>query len=347
MAPRSSLRQKARPSRNASQNLKDTYAYDHDDIESVTTASLTDSLRGFNSDSDHDWRSPKPSPDSSPKTSLKSLQSKAKPFVPSEMPMLPPPPTCLPTPGKDCLAGAIQGTLGAELWHLNMMDCASYNGDWCTAVEITIPELSASMLHLIGSQDAEAIAVAQQANQAKVVQALTETLNSLKPNMVIQPADHRASLCVEYCAADRSMLCREFSHFCSCPRGGTCRWAHAMIETFMINFILAPLAQWVPVPEAMEPQMTKSKPTPSIRERCETERWQPSRPPLPPREEDLSDAAVEKPRTAHDDACSALCPRRVEDEIQPIRLAPDTRPKNPRLVSRRAWADIQEESDDE
>lgn len=88
--------------------------------------------------------------------------------------------------------GVIQSTLGTQVWDLNMMDFTSYEGQWCTAVEITIPEFSASNCHLVASQDVEAIAAAQNENKSQVKQSLTQALQGLKPNVVIDRADHRA-----------------------------------------------------------------------------------------------------------------------------------------------------------
>jgi hypothetical protein len=297
MTHRASHQHKTRFSYNASQNRSRKHVPNQDDLESRTTASPTHSFQGLSSDSEQDWRSKADSdkdwrccntavnrdqdmpPNSSTRTSLKSVQDKAKVFVPVDMPMMPP---CVPSPGKDCLAGVVHGALGAELWNLNMMDYISYNGDWCTAVEITIPELGASMCHLFGSQDVEAVNAARDAHQAQVLRSLTQSLKSLEPNMELQPPpDHSGALCVEYCAADRSKLCREFSRFGECPRGGTCRWAHAMVETFVIHFILAPLVgPWDPTMVTEDPKVVPGES--NLVTPVKTERWQPNRPPMLP-----------------------------------------------------------------
>jgi hypothetical protein len=231
----------------------------------------------------------------------------------TDLGMLPPP--CMPTPGKDCLAAAAHQALGTELWNLNMIDCTDYNGEWLTGVEIMIPALSASNCHLAESDDAEAIEAAQQENQAKAVKSLTKALKDLAPNMAVQQADRGAQLCVEFCAADRDKLCREFSHFCSCPRGDTCRWAHALIETFMINVVLAPLS-WGTEKEAETHPCT---------EEAKQARWQPQRPPMPPPEDTQMQKSVEPMKT----------------------LQPDHRPKNPKLVSKKKWSDMGEDSDED
>jgi len=204
--------------------------------------------------------------------------------------------------------------LGSELWNLGMMDCPSYNGEWYTAVEITIPTT------ICGSD--EAVKAAQKATQADVVQRLTQALEAVKPNIVLQPADHRAEICIEFCPADRNHLCRDFPHFGMCSRGCTCRWAHAMIETFMINFILAPLdGTEVAQPEPITPKTTV--------------RWQPGRAPMPtPQEIALTPCKYSK---AEDSRIS-----------EPIKLlAVGRRPKNPRPVAKKSWADISDESDDD
>lgn len=261
------------------------------------------------------------------KTSLSSLKNKATDFVPtleSGCPLLDlnaedlmdlmAPPPFMPTPGKDCLAGVINNALGSEVWNLNMMDATGYNGEWFTGVEITIPALCAA--------DDEA----QQKNQSQVVQTLTKALEELAPNMVVQPADHRAQLCVEFCAADRNKLCMEFSQYCSCPRGDKCRWAHAMIETFMINLIVAPLA-WG----------TVTKDVKSVSAPCPKEpkaaRWQPQRPPK----------AVETQKSPPSGPDSSS----EEDVVQIQPMKPLLPPRRPRVSSRKSWADINEDSDDD
>jgi hypothetical protein len=236
---------------------------------------------------------------------------------PADLAMLPPP--CMPTPGKDMLAAAAHQALGSELWNLNMMDCTDYNGEWFTGVEIMIPALSASHCHLVASEDPEAIEMAQQENQAKAFKSLTKALEDLAPNMVVQQADHRAQVCVEFCAADRNKLCQEFSHFCSCPRGDRCRWAHALIETFMINFILAPLS-W-----GTDLSAEKEAETHSCTDETKQSRWQPQRPPMPPPED-----------------------TQIQKTVPPMKpLQPDHRPKNPKLASKKKWSDMGEDSDDD
>jgi hypothetical protein len=300
-------------------------------------------------------------PSASAKTSLQSLKDKAKVFVPTVAvesepmlfdlnvadPFMMPPPPCMPTPGKDCLAGVIQSTLGAELWNLNMMDCTSWAGDsWYTAVEVTIPALNASNCHLMTSQDTEAVEAAQQANQAKAVESITQALNDMKPNMVVQPADHRAQICVEFCAAEREGLCREFAYCGSCPRGHTCRWPHALLENFMINFILAPLS-WGPM------QATTCEPTPAVTTPSSESRWQPSRPPAAPTpEKTLARKPVETQSSSLKDISKEI--RKDSDDVpSPCKspmskpLAADTRPKNPRLAGKQRWSDVDVDDDDD
>lgn len=323
MSPIRDNQQKATFSPNAS-NLEDRKALnDQDDIQSQTTAasdSGSDQDRCFSGDS---------LSGSPPKTSLKSLKSQAKLFVPTEelsvadlTTMLP---ACTPTPGKDCLAGIIHSTLGGEVLNLNMMDGISYDGQWYTAVEITIPELSATtMTESVTSGDAEAITADQQKNFHSLVQALRD----FKPAMVLQPPANGAQICVEFCAAvDPAKLCREFSRCGSCPRGATCRWEHAMMELFMINFVLASWGPWESTTESSQGQ-------------AKAGRWMPSRPPMPPPEtSDGTPTADSFGKHARvDDACKS-------EAIKA--LAPDARPKNPRLVSKKRWSDIQDESDDD
>lgn len=238
--------------------------------------------------------------------------------------------------------GAIQKALGAEVWNLNMMDFTSYDGEWCTAVEVTIPALPASMLHLLGSEDTEAISAAQTKNQAQAAESLGNILQNLKPNVEILPGDHRAHICAEFCAANKDRLCREFSHFGSCPRGGTCRWAHAMVETFMINFIVAPMAEWAASAEFAATTSDGAK---------SGERWQPSRPPMSPVADTAPSCTGDRWQPTRAPATPAENTSPKSDDIPKMpaikSLPPDTRPKNPRFAGRKKWSDIQEESDDE
>jgi len=378
MAPRTSRRQKTKASSNASKRVGDDDgcvikypikdSSDDDEyvskylIKDCSNASETTTSPTSNSDSDREQGSKcsetigqDTPPSSIARTSLKSLRNRAQDFVPTGIEMdlsvpdvvdpammAPPCPPCMPTPGKDYLMGVIQSTLGTQVWDLNMMDFTSYEGQWCTAVEITIPEFSASNCHLVASQDVEAIAAAQNENKSQVKQSLTQALQGLKPNVVIDRADHRAEICMDYCAANRNKLCQDFTYWCGCPRvesGGKCRWAHAMIETFMINFVLAPLAQWGCGTEA---QAESSLQTPPACETKPTERWQPKRPPMPPKGVSLvnipRDTQCQSPKSAESTPVSSF---------EPIKsLSPDMRPKNPRLVSTRRWSDVLDDSDD-
>lgn len=286
-----------------------------------------------------------------PRTSLKSLKTKAKMFVPTDptfsdatfaapecvdpsmmaMPCMAP--AWMPTPGKDYLAGVIQNTLGMELWDLNMMDFTGYNGEWCTAVEITVPELNASMCHLAVSQDAEALAVAKTANGAQVVQSLTQAFKACGSDMVVDDHDHRAQICVDVCPANGRKPCREFSHTGTCPRGGACHFAHAMFENFMINLILAPLAQFESGMDGQAPSGAKAA-EPTNKPSSYESRWQPKRAPKPVKEQVVVEAPiVESPKKA-----SAFEPI-VSQEGIARRKSSSTRTQK--------WSDILDDSDEE
>lgn len=346
MAPPYSRQYKAKASPSDTKNSKLL----HDDIYSQATTASTASDSGSEQDRSCSVEAPtnlKSLRQAKPfvPTSLKSLCNQAKPFVPTggldaaELSMEMPP--CMPTPGKDCLASVIQHSLGFEVWNLNMVDAVMpYSGEWYTAVEIVIPDLSGSMCRLTGRGDAEAIKTAQESCQSNAIQLIGKALADI-PGMVLQPTEHGAQICVEYCEANRSKLCREYSHCASCPRGPTCRWEHALLELFMINIVLAPTGQWGF--EAAEAKyQSKDSPehkktgrwqphrapmSPPIEAAGETSRWVPSRPPMPP-----SESRNEAPAA------------NVET-IGPLPV--DSRPKNPRLVSRKSWADLQDDSDDD
>jgi len=351
MAPRYSYRRQTTKTNSHERKYKGKHYQCQDDSDSATTASPASSLV-WNSDSDQDWRSngtdswnngQDMSAENGHKTSLRSLRTKAQMFVPgvtdlpgegadpTQMPPFMMPPPCIPTPGKDLLFETIRKTLGNEVWNLNMMDYTDqYTGEWSTAVEVTIPALNASKCHLVAGQDEQAIAAAQQESQDQAMQSLTKALAN-KPGMVIQTSDHRAQISAEYCAADKTKLCREFSHFGSCPRCDTCRWAHAMVETFLINFILEPLCPWDQFEMPAGDNQQLKMPIVSSIEGEKVERWEPRRPPMPPSEEAAKDTEV----------INAV---KIEP-MKKVKVVPETRPKDPRFASRARWSDISEDSD--
>lgn len=293
---------------------------------------------------DSETESPPTPPVTPPRTSLKSLQSKATMFVPTEemTMMFPPPAPCMPTLGKDCLAGVIHHTLGAELWNLNMFDVAMYTGEWSTVIEITIPALSASSCHMVASHNAAEIDAATQKNHTGAVKALRKSIQNLGANWVIQDGNQSAHLCVEFCAADRTRLCRDFSLYGCCHRGDACRWQHAMLETFMINFIMAPLMghqDYVGATPSRPSQQTVTKHEEAAP--ATSGRWVPTRPPRPPVEETTTSLAPSSPKRE-------TPAEPVKAGWRPLKELPkDTRPKNPKLVSQRRWSDFVDESDED
>jgi hypothetical protein len=104
----------------------------------------------------------------------------------------------------------------------------------------------------------------------------------------------------------------------------------------VINLILAPLVQWVGV------VVQEVKPADNVAvAHTPLDRWQPSRPPLPVSEQNVvqSDAA---PDSLENQDCEVVTDAAV---IKP--LAAEMRPKNPRLVSQRRWADLEDDSDED
>jgi hypothetical protein len=188
--------------------------------------------------------------------------------------------------------------------NVSIVDYTSFSGEWCTAVDVVV----------VDSSDA-----AKQTNPSEAaVSSLTQALKDLAPYVILNPDEHRAQLCAEFCTEPRDRLCREFSHFGSCPRGATCRWAHAMVETFMINIFVAPTVQ--------------DEGTIEVPSTATCERWQPKRPPMPAVEE----AARSRVKEVDGPKAAPM-----------TTLAPDVRAKNPKLVSKKKWSDINDESDDE
>jgi len=385
MAPRSSQKQKTiKATNNASKQSNDDkyvskYVIKSDDSDDGyvskyaiqapkdRTSSMESSSTTVNSDHDSkcsgsaEQGAPAPS---EARTSLKSLKSKAKMFVPTDptysdatfavaeavdpnmmaMPCMGP--AWMPSPAKDYLAAVITNTLGMELWDMNMMDFTGYNGEWCTAVEITVPELNASMCHLAASQDAEAIAAAKAANGTQVVQSLTQALKACGSDVVLDCADHRAQICVDVCPANGRTPCREFSHSGTCPRGGSCHYAHAMFESFMINLILAPLAGFGYGTETQAPQGAKpevpspvaNKPSSYEQERAAKmaeSRWQPKRAPKP-----VQENIVEKVPELDSPKADVITFKPT------MSLSPESRRKTSSL-SRQKWSDILDDSDEE
>lgn len=330
-------------------------------MESATT--VTSAPDSKCSGSTEQGTPPPPAPVEEKRTSLKSLKSKAKMFVPTDqtfsdasfavpdpammaMPCMQAP--WMPSPGKDYLASVITTTLGMELWDLNFMDFTGYNGEWCTAVEITVPELTASMCHLAVSQDAEAVAAAKTANSAQVVQSLTQAFKDCGSDMVLDLADHRAQICVDVCPANGRTPCREFSHTGACPRGGSCHFAHAMFESFMINLIMAPLAQFgfelgtgtqaanTSGSKVPEPKSPANKPS------SYESRWQPKRAPKP-----VTEVVLEKEQAVESPKKEVV----VDLTFEPIKSnsAPEiSRRKSSSLRERKQkWSDILDDSDED
>jgi len=257
-------------------------------------------------------------------------------FVPQgidpTMPALTMPP--VPSEGKDCLMGVIQSTFGRELWDVLMVDCQSFTGEMYTTVDIIIPAMSASHCHLVTSEDTEAVA-----------ESLLQSLAALSPKVIVTPPppEGQSQLTVTYCGADRDQLCWDYSHYGACTRMHKCQWAHAFVETFLINLTLQPLNQWsenVPV-----------APSSTVESEQKQGRWMPMRPPKPADNGNtaLPVTNMNEPSPPDQQAIGV-----VEDpEEKPVRkklpMAEPTEEKIPsrrRLLSRKNWADIEEDDDD-
>lgn len=288
----------------------------------------------------------------------------AAPFIPQSCPAAPAAPSWIPVAvqcggnaapsGKDCLRDIIQSSLGNELWNLAMADCQAVNGDLFTSVEITIPALTASMCHLATSNDIEVVAAAQQATQSMAMQSVIQSLQNMGPKMILLPSEDTSSqISVQYCAIDKDMLCWEYSHRGQCPRGSTCRWGHALIETFMISFLLQPLTQWcgpqvAPVPAAntqveqllhagaREPASSSSLAALQLTDISQNSSSQQSCAVL----EDPD----ETPWPDHTRDCNFGVPEPVKSKVveEPQKAVKPSRRARP---AGRSWADIQEDSD--
>lgn len=252
-----------------------------------------------------------------------------------------------PTPGKDCVRDVIFNSLGSELWDLSMVDAQGFSGEWYTNVDVVIPALSASMCHLVASGDTDAIAAAQLATQTAAMKSVCDALSAMAPAVTVTPPEGEAlpQLSVEYCAADKAMLCWEYAHHGCCPRGSRCGWAHALLETFMINFLLQPLTNWGTSAE------TASTCTPSITEASSESSGshpekEPVSLPLPSGKQEETrrccEENVETPTTGVADLQLSKKECKLK-ETKPL-LTPTLRSQNP---SRRMWADIEEDSEDE
>jgi len=195
---------------------------------------------------------PPPPPTAPPKTKLKS---KASMFVPKAGPSKSAAPTNLSassqaalqngitcaqsegvSSGRDHLQGIIQSASGSELWSISMLDYAPDCGDWYIVVEIALPAI---MCHVASRQDMAAFAAAEQAMKDLALQSLIESLESASSKMAIGPSsDCSSHLSLQFCDADRDMLCWEFAESGRCPRGSSCRWAHARVESFEVSFVM-------------------------------------------------------------------------------------------------------------
>lgn len=238
--------------------------------------------------------------------------------------------------GKGDIMDVIQRTFGTQLWDLSMVDCQSFSGDWYTSVGITIP----ASCHVATSQDAGAIAASQQATQSLALQSLTESLQDLSPKVIVSPSEDPAYLSVSYCGADRDMLCWEFSHHGHCPRGSTCRWAHAMIETFLINFMLAPLMpmQTEASVEQKNSSTVTSLPLTNMFEQSDAQKVGTS----------LVDIPDDTPWPDYIQGHGFSIPNADKEERVKTEAKEASKPiLRSKIRSGRSWADIQEDSDDD
>lgn len=178
---------------------------------------------------------PPPPPLPAPKT---RLQSKASLFVPKALAGAQGE-GVQHISGKECLRTLIQNTLGNQMLDFFMVDQQSYTGECYTNINITIP---CPML----ANDAESFASAQQATHSMATETVMQALQTLSPKVSFSRSQDGMGLSVQYCAADKDMLCWEFAHLGHCPRGSTCRWAHCAIETFMIMFLVTPFENFAP-----------------------------------------------------------------------------------------------------
>jgi len=386
-------RQKGKSQLNVSNGKNSKYSNDHNQDDVDTRSGTT---RGSYTSSDEDrvnnWRvkedvNPPPAPplNSPVRTKLKSkaslfvpgqpaLTSNAAAFIPQGIPQCNMPKAASPwTPpdgrpcggghgssGKDCLQSVIQTTLGSELWDLSMVDYQSLDGtEWYTNVDVVIPALNASMCHLVTSQDFEAISAAQQASQSMAMQCVCDALQNLGPKVTAVPSGDAPVLSVQYCEADKDYLCWEFSHHGHCPRGSTCHWPHAFIETFLINFILQPLTSWgfgSPTTEAPNTaQGQVEMPPPPMANKQNHSSTLPGLPltnfssKTTDQQNDFFVDTDETPWPDHSKELGFNVKVANDDKPQITKtkskdLTPTLRSKNP---SRRMWADIQEDSDDE
>lgn len=340
---------------------------DKDDYETRSAATTASTASSSHSDDERNMPTPPPPP---APTQLRTplaktkLTSGAALFVPKGLDAaMAPLPIMMPggpTPGKESLRGVIEGTLGSEVWDLSMVDCQGFTGEWYTAVAITIPALSASMVHLATSTDVELLATAQLATQTQAVQSLMHSLEGMSPQMKLSPTEDASRLSVEYCGADRDKLCWEFSHFGQCPRHATCRWQHAMVETFLITIMLQPIldAPWGWGQPTPPPVSQKGKEAESSKP---TGRWQPQRPPAPTalqeeaRRSRMSSLPLTKSLPLTSIEQKGCYSGDDDEEDRDFGVAPEPKsalskastPTTPARRPRvgRSWADIQEDSD--
>jgi hypothetical protein len=259
--------------------------------------------------------------------------------------------------GKNCLKDSIQSALGSELWDLSMVDLQAFDGHWYTNVDVVVPALNASMCHLVTSGDMEAVAAAQAASQSMAMQRVGNSLQNLSPKVTVTPCEDSPQLSVQYCGADQDKLCWEFAQHGHCPRGSTCKWAHAIIETFVINFLLQPLTSFgfgsptteepnaypvqggMPAPVASQQKDSSTLPGLKLTSISNTNladsdcQSDPDETPWPDHVEDKS---------FHVKAIGGSRQQIIEHSSKDV--TPTLRSRNP---SRKMWADIQEDSDDE
>lgn len=255
--------------------------------------------------------------------------------------------------GKDVIKDAIQATLGSELWDLSLVDCDCGNGAWYTHVDVVVPALNAGLCHLATSNDVDEIAAAHLTTQSMALQSICDALQNISPKVSIERFEENPSqISVQYCAADKDMLCWEFSHHGRCPRRSTCKWSHAILETFLINIVLQPLMNWLQSDATVADSMAMGQ-----NEAPAFSQTLPMGLPLtsiPSQPSGLPLTNISEP-----DPDDTPWPDHIKDHSFNLKVIDNDEPEvsvdlkdqtptlGSRNPSRKSWADIQEDSDDD
>jgi hypothetical protein len=184
---------------------------------------------------------PPPPPGPPPKA---KLNSRACLFVPKQH-LAPPPAPALPSQHSQAAAAkvsvrcVIEGAFAQRLCSITMREMSTH-----TEVEVVV--------HPKPTEQYGPWAVDPLAH-SRALHLLMQAFKTLGSKAkAIEPSADQTQLHVKYSEVSSDKLCWEFAQYGSCPRP-SCRWEHAVLESFVVSIMVQPLAYEFPSQSAMSP----------------------------------------------------------------------------------------------